>query len=592
MKNNIIRLAFGLLFFILGLIFDLLPFYLVSYIILGYDIFIKSFNNIKNKDFFDENTLMLLATVCAFLISKNSEAVLVIMLYQIGETLSDYAVDSSKEKIAKLMDLRVDTARVIDNNKETMVESCDVKIGDVVLVKPGEKVPLDGVCLSSSVSLDTKSLTGEALPVVVSLDDEVLSGSIVLNKPIMVKVTKRFDDCTVSKIVKFMMDADTNKTDKERFITRFSKVYTPIICALALLIFLIPTVLGYDFKVYLYKALIFLVISCPCALVISVPLSFFSGIGRCSKEGILVKNTMILEKALLITTIFYDKTGTLTNGEFEVVDIVPSKGVSSDKLKELSTAAEIYSNHPLSNVLSFDYKILKKDVKDLEEVAGKGIRCLYKNKELLVGKFKENNLKVLGSVVNIIYDGKYMGYIVISDTLKKESKDAVSRLKKMGIEQVMLTGDNETFAKKIASKLGINYKASLLPIDKAKNVSRALSNDKVVAFVGDGINDAPSLVTSDIGISMGSIGSDVALEASQVVLMNDNLNGIEKLINISKYTDLKIKENIIFALCFKILILILGLFGSVSIYMAIFADVGVMLLTILNSLLIFKKKFD
>ena len=587
------QLISGIIIFIIAFLLKSLPLYIISYLILGYDIFIKAFNNIKKKEFFDENTLMIIATVGAFIINENMEAVLVIMLYQIGETLSDYALDNSKTKIAALMDLRGDFARLIKDDKEKKVNPNKVKIGDIILVKPGEVVPLDGISLDDDISLDTKSLTGEARPLVVKTNDEVLSGSIVVSKPLRIKVTKDGDNSTVSKIVKFMKNAEENKTKTESFITRFSHIYTPVVCLLALLIFLIPTLLGYNYVDFLYKALIFLVISCPCALVISVPLSFFSGIGRCSKEGILVKSTTVLEKASKISKIYYDKTGTLTTGEFIVASIVPSKGVSISLLKELVTAGELYSNHPLSKILSFkDVKVKKSEVTDFEEIAGTGVRCKYKKKELVVGRGVNNNVSELGTVVFLTYDHKEMGYIVISDNLKETSKEAVDELNRLEIEQTMLTGDREKYAMKIAKDLNIHYKASLLPVDKAEIVKQSLIDSDVVAFVGDGINDAPALVTSDIGISMGGIGSDMAMEASDVILMHDDLRGISKFIRISKYTNIKIRQNIVFALSFKILILLLGLIIDLPIYLAIFADVGVMLLTILNSLLIFKKNFN
>ena len=587
------QLISGIIIFIIAFLLKSLPLYIISYLILGYDIFIKAFNNIKKKEFFDENTLMIIATVGAFIINENMEAVLVIMLYQIGETLSDYALDNSKTKIAALMDLRGDFARLIKDDKEKKVNPNKVKICDIILVKPGEVVPLDGISLDDDISLDTKSLTGEARPLVVKTNDEVLSGSIVVSKPLRIKVTKDGDNSTVSKIVKFMKNAEENKTKTESFITRFSHIYTPVVCLLALLIFLIPTLLGYNYVDFLYKALIFLVISCPCALVISVPLSFFSGIGRCSKEGILVKSTTVLEKASKISKIYYDKTGTLTTGEFKITSIVPSKGVSISLLKELVTAGELYSNHPLSKILSFkDVKVKKSEVTDFEEIAGTGVRCKYKKKELVVGRGVNNNVSELGTVVFLTYDHKEMGYIVISDNLKETSKEAVDELNRLEIEQTMLTGDREKYAMKIAKDLNIHYKASLLPVDKAEIVKQSLIDSDVVAFVGDGINDAPALVTSDIGISMGGIGSDMAMEASDVILMHDDLRGISKFIRISKYTNIKIRQNIVFALSFKILILLLGLIIDLPIYLAIFADVGVMLLTILNSLLIFKKNFN
>ena len=591
--NKKLQLVVGIVVFVIAFIFKSLPVYIVSYLILGYDIFIKAFNNIKNKVFFDENTLMIIATIGAFIINENMEAVLVILLYQIGESLSDYAIDNSKDKIVSLMDSRADTARVIVDDKEKVIDSNKVKVNDVILIKPGETVPLDGVSLDDDISLDTKSLTGEVKPLIVYKNDNVLSGSIVLSKPLKIKVVRELEDSTVSKIVKFMRDASLNKTKTESFITRFSHFYTPIVCFLALLIFIVPTILGYNYQIFLNKALIFLVISCLCALVISVPLSFFSGIGRCSKEGILVKNTIVLEKACRINTIYYDKTGTLTTGDFKVDKIFPNKGVSISLLKELVTAAEIYSNHPLSKVLTFDnIKIKKSDITNLEEIAGKGIKCKYKKKELLVGNFNNRNVDALGSVVFVHYDNKEMGYLVISDELKSSSKLAIEELNDLGIKQIMLTGDKEKFAKMIATNLKIDYVASLLPIDKAEVIEKSLSNDKVVAFVGDGINDAPALAISDIGISMGSIGSDVAMEASDIILMHDNLKSIKKLIKISKYTNIKIRQNIVLALFFKILIMILGIVTPIPIYLAIFADVGVMLITILNSLLVFKKRFS
>ena len=602
MMNKVIRLVIGTICYIGALIFSYFPLYILSYIILAYDVLWKAITNIFKGEIFDENFLMSIATIGAFAIQEYQEAVAVMLFYQIGETLSDLAVDRSKDKIATLMDLQSPVARVLRNNSQVEVNPQEVALDEKILVEPGEKVPLDGIIIEGSSDVDTKSLTGESLPITLKEKETILSGSIVLNHPLTIQVTKTLENSTVTKMLDFIKHANQHKTSTEKFITKFAKVYTPIICLFAFLLCFIPVVFfegNFDF--WLYKSLVFLVISCPCALVISIPLSFFSGVGRASQAGILVKNTEVLENITKVKTILYDKTGTLTQGKFIIDTIHSLPGYRSDDVCFYAKVAEMHSHHPISQLLaaSSTRSVRKSAIKQVEEISGMGVTCSYQGKSIAAGNHKlMQNLKIkipkveeLGTIVFVAVDQKLIGYIVIVDGLKKTTKESLTLLRKKGINQIMLTGDRNLYAKALAQELAIDYQAELLPLDKVKIVeSMAHQDDNLVAFVGDGLNDAPALVASDVGISMGSIGSDAAIEASDVVLMNDDLLKLNDLFTISSYTKKKAIQNIVLALTVKLIILVLGVFSTISIWLAVFADVGVSLLAILNSLLILRIK--
>lgn len=577
-----------------------LTFLILSYIIISYELYIKAIKNLLNKELFDENFLMILATIGAFYIQEYKEAVLVILLFQIGEYLSDLAVNNSKKTITNLLDLRSEETNIIVKEEIIKIETKKVKIGDIFIVKPGEKVPLDGIIISGKTSFDTSSLTGESVPKILSENENILSGYVNHDSVVKVKATKTYETSTASKIIELIENSNEKKAKTEKFITKFSKIYTPVVVLIALLIITIPTLIGLSFDEWLYKGLVFLVMSCPCALVISVPLSFFLGIGRASKEGILVKGSNELEKLQNIETICFDKTGTITEGVFEVQRVTPI-GIKKEELLELVAYAEYYSNHPIAKALKKDYpkNVDKKNISNFKEISGKGISATVKNDKILVGNAKlleDKNIEIskstqVGTIIYIAKNQKYIGNILIADTIKEESKQIVEALNKEGIKNiVMLSGDDETTVKDIAKKTNIlKYYAKLLPTDKVEIVKQ-LSENNLLAFVGDGINDAPVIKLADIGISMGKVGSDAAIEASDIVLMHDNLNKIPIAIKISRYTKKVMKFNIVFALLTKLIVLILGVFGITSIWMAVFADVGVTLIAVLNTLSILKKK--
>lgn len=579
-----------------------LAFLILSYIIISYELYIKAIKNLLNKELFDENLLMILATIGAFYIKEYKEAVLVILLFQIGEYLSDLAVNNSKKTITNLLDLRSEETNLIVKEEIIKTETKKVKVGDTFIVKPGEKVPLDGIIISGKTSFDTSSLTGESVPKTLSENDNILSGYVNLDSFVKVKATKTYETSTASKIIELIENSNEKRTKTEKFITKFSKIYTPAVVFIALSITIIPTIIGLSFNEWLYKALVFLVMSCPCALVISVPLALFLGIGRASKEGILIKGSNVLEKLQNIETICFDKTGTITEGVFEIQKITPVN-IKEEKLLELAVYTEYYSNHPIAKALKKGYlkNIDKKNISDFKEISGKGISTTVKNDKLLVGNAKlleEENIEFpksneVGTVIYIAKNQKYIGNILIADTLKEESKQIVQTLNKEGIKNiVMLSGDTENTVKDIAKKINISkYYAKLLPTDKVKIVKQLSEND-FLAFVGDGINDAPVIKIADIGISMGKVGSDAAIEASDIVLMHDNLNKIPIAIKISRYTKKVMKFNIAFAVLMKFIVLILGFFGITSIWMAVFADVGVTLISVLNTLSILKKKLS
>lgn len=601
LNSDLIKIIISAILFILSLFFKdniYLILLVCSYLVVSYEIFIDAVKKIFQGEIFDENTLMIIATISAFIIGEYPEAVMVMLLFEFGEYLSDLAVDNSKESITKLMDLRSDYVNLKNGDEIEKVDIKKAKVGDLFLVKPGEKVPLDGVIVSGNTSLDTSSLTGESIPKEVNVGDSVLSGFVNGSGLITVKATSEFSNSTASKIINMLENSNEKKTKAEKFITRFSKIYTPIVVLLAVLLVLIPMLLGGDFNEWFYKALVFLVTACPCALVISVPLGFFCGVGRASREGILIKGSNGLDSLNKLETIIFDKTGTITEGKFEVRDIV-SNGVSKEELLKYAAYLEYYSNHPiaLSIVKAYNGKIDESEIKDYKELSGQGVKGIVFSKKLMIGSenlfSKEGiivpNVKTFGTVVYVICDDKYIGYLVIGDKIKESANNLVNNLKKIGINRtVMLSGDNKNIVCEVANKVNIDeYYAELLPIDKVEKL-KEIKKTTFTAFVGDGINDAPVIKEADLGISMGSIGSDAAIEASDVVLMHDNLSKIVVAIKIAKVTQSIVKFNIVFALGFKLLMLVLATFGFASIWMAVFADVGVTLLAVLNSLRIMK----
>lgn len=575
---------------------------ILSYLIVSYEVFIDAFKNALKGEIFDENLLMIIATVGAFFINEYQEAIIVMLLFELGEYISDLAVDNSKKSITELMDLRSDYVYLKVNNKIKKVDIKNVKLDSIFVVKPGEKVPLDGVIVDGNTNIDSSSLTGESIPRHVKVGDSVLSGTLNVDSVIEVKATSEFETSTASKIIDIIEKSNDKKTNTEKFITRFSRIYTPIVVLLSILITLIPVILGYEFNDWIYKSLEFLVISCPCALVVSVPLGFFCGIGRASKEGILIKGSNELDHLSKIKAIVFDKTGTITHGNFEVNKVCNTKGVEKDKLLEIAVYCEFYSNHPIAKAIikKYDKDIDKNKIKDFNEKSGYGVSCKINKDKYIVGSFKylsENNIKAqvhnneIGTVIYIAKNNEYLGHILITDIIKKEAYDLVEQLSLVGIDKVtMLSGDDIEIVKKVGNEVKINdYYSNLLPNEKVEKLNE-IKKENFTAFVGDGINDAPVIKLSDIGYSMGGIGSDAAIEASDVVLMKDDLSNIVKSIKISKMCKKIITFNIVFALVFKVLILILSFLGITNMLMAVFSDVGVTLLSVLNVLRIMKKK--
>ena len=593
LNEELYKIFISTILFILAIIFKINILFIFAYIIISYELFIEA---IKEKELFNEATLMIIATIGAIFINEYQEAVIVMILFQLGEYLSDLAVNNSKKSIIELMDLRSDIVTLEDN---TQIDIDDCKIGTKFVVKPGEKIPLDGIVIEGSSTLDTKSLTGESKPLIVKKNSEVLSGSINLDSILIIKSTKTSKTSTAARIIDIIENSNENKTKTEKFITRFSKVYTPIVCVLAILLVIIPTLLGEDFSTWLYRSLNFLVISCPCALVISIPLGFFCGIGRASHEGILIKGSNELDHLSSIKALVFDKTGTITHGNFDV-DLICNKGIKKEELLEIAAYAEYYSNHPIAKSIlkKYNKKIDKKRISDYKEVSGKGIKVKIDNNLYLVGNEKLlKNIDIdihndeIGTTVYIAREQTYLGHIVITDTIKKEAYKLVDNLEKLNINKViMLSGDNIDIVSKVGKEIKIKeYYGNLLPQDKVDKINE-IKKDFTTAFVGDGINDAPVIKLSDIGIAMGGIGSDATIEASDIVLLKDDLNNIPKAIKISKLTKRIIKFNIIFAISFKIFILLLAAIGYTSIWLSVLSDVGVTILSILNSLRILYKE--
>lgn len=570
-----------------------------SYLLIGGEVVLTAIKNIAKGQVFDENFLMTVATIGAFTINQYPEAVAVMLFYEIGETIQGYAVNKSRSSISSLMDIRADYANLIINGKEKKVSPETVKVEDVILVKPGEKIPLDGVVIEGESFIDTSALTGESVPRKIVPNDEILSGGINTSGLLKVKVTKKFGESTVSRILEMVENAASKKADTEKFITKFAKVYTPIVVVLAILIAVIPSIFIKDalFSTWLYRALVFLVVSCPCALVVSVPLGFFAGIGGASKKGVLVKGSNYLELLKDLETVVFDKTGTLTEGVFSVTEI-NTNGIDKEKLIEVAAMAESFSNHPIAISIIKEYgkEIDKEVIKEYKEISGRGIKAVINNEEVLVGNSKlmnefnilYNEVDSIGTVVYCAINGEFKGSIVISDKIKENAVEALINLKKAGVKKtVMLTGDNKKTAYKVGEKINIDeVHSELLPLDKVKEVEeimkRSNKNGKL-AFVGDGVNDAPVLARADIGIAMGGIGSDAAIEAADIVLMKDDISALVDAINVSKKTNKILWQNIVFALGIKILVMVLGTFGIANMWTAVFADVGVTIIAIINS---------
>lgn len=570
-----------------------------SYLLIGGEVVLTAIKNIAKGQVFDENFLMTVATIGAFTINQYPEAVAVMLFYEIGETIQGYAVNKSRSSISSLMDIRADYANLIINGKEERVSPETVKVEDVILVKPGEKVPLDGVVIEGESFIDTSVLTGESVPRKIVPNDEILSGGINTSGLLKVKVTKKFGESTVSRILEMVENAASKKADTEKFITKFAKVYTPIVVVLAILIAVIPSIFIKDalFSTWLYRALVFLVVSCPCALVVSVPLGFFAGIGGASKKGVLVKGSNYLELLKDLETVVFDKTGTLTEGVFSVTEI-NTNGIDKEKLIEVAAMAESFSNHPIAISIIKEYgkEIDKEVIKAYKEILGRGIKAVINNEEVLVGNSKlmnefnilYNEVDSIGTVVYCAINGEFKGSIVISDKIKENAAEALINLKKAGVKKtVMLTGDNKKTAYKVGKKINIDeIHSELLPLDKVREVEELLKRSNKngkLAFVGDGVNDAPVLARADIGIAMGGIGSDAAIEAADIVLMKDDINALVDAINISKKTNKILWQNIVFALGIKILVMVLGTFGIANMWTAVFADVGVTIIAIINS---------
>lgn len=569
---------------------------IISYIIVGYDVLILAVKNLLRGRALDENFLMGLATVGAFAINERFEAVLVMLLYQIGEYLQNYAVDQSRKSISSLMDIKPDYAVKLVDGNEVKCDPDEINVGDIIIIRPGEKVPLDGKVISGLSSIDAKALTGESMPVEVSVDSDVLSGSINLDGVLEVEVTKAYFESTVKQILDLVENASANKAPAEKFIARFAKYYTPIVVAFAVILaFGVPLVtIGklYDYN-HLYNALTFLVISCPCALVISVPLSFFGGIGGASKIGVLFKGSNYVESLAKADHVLFDKTGTLTEGNFAVVDVITD--TDREDVIKYAAFAEYYSNHPIAKSIVQEYgeRINTELLTDAEEIAHHGVGVTYEGQKIWAGNYKlmtlngieANEYKTDKSVVYVALDNQYLGVIVIADEIKSEAYNAIKNLKALGINDLeMLTGDHELIAKEVATKLGLSdYHSSLTPVDKVNIVSQHMENNRNVVFVGDGINDAPVLTTSSVGVAMGALGSDAAIEAADVIIMDDNPNKLPSAIKQSKRTMKIVKQNIVFALSIKFLFMILGTMGISNMAMAVFADVGVSLLAILNA---------
>ena len=590
--------------------------YFIPYLIVGCDVIVRAAKNISNGQVFDENFLMMIATFAAFGLgafgdAQYSEALAVMLFYQIGEAFQDYAVGQSRASITEMMEIAPESAFILNGDSAEEVSPDDVEIGSIIVIRPGDKVPLDGVVIDGSSFLDTSALTGESVPRRVSEGDDIISGCVNGEGTLKVKVTREYDDSTVAKILELVENASTRKAVIENFVTRFARVYTPIVTiGAALLALILPPAFNLSWADGIERACNFLIVSCPCALVISVPLGFFGGIGAASKLGVLVKGSNFLEAAASLDTMVFDKTGTLTEGEFKVSKVVPAEGVSKAELLELAAYGELYATHPIGKSIleavesdSLDTSRLN----DLQNISGKGTTADLDGKRLLVGSHKlmaENSISNIsdeytaeaGTLTFVSYDGVYKGYIVISDTVKENAKESIAAVKREGIRKtVMLSGDRQAAAETVAKELGLDeVKYELLPADKISELEKLIGNrcegDGKLGYVGDGINDAPVLMRADVGIAMGSLGSDAAIEAADIVLMDDDLRKLSLILRIARRTMKIVKSNIAFAIGVKIIILILSAIGLASMWMAVFGDVGVSIICILNSMRVLRYK--
>ena len=572
---------------------------LIAYILVGKDTVLGAIKNVEKGDFLDEKFLMTIATLGAILIGEYPEAVAVMLFYEVGELFQGYAINKSRKSIADMMDIKPEYANVIRNNKSQKVDPDEVQIGETIEIKPGERVPLDATVVKGESTLDTSALTGESVPVEVREGANILSGCININGLIIAEVTKEYFDSTVNKVLDLVENASAKKSKSERLITRFSKIYTPIVIGLAVLLAILPPIISgeYNFRVWIFRALSFLVVSCPCAFVISVPLSFFSGIGAASRAGVLIKGGNYLEALSKVDTVVFDKTGTLTKGVFNVQKVVVlDKNIDEDKFISLVAAAESGSNHPISKSIQkyYNKEIDTNSINSIKEISGKGIEAIIDNRKILVGNEKLINIPKdisiddIGTILYVEIDNKFAGYIVISDELKKDSKKTIKDLKDIGIKKtIMLTGDLEKVSKKVGKDLGLDeVYTNLLPQDKVSKFEEIIENKKSkgnVVFVGDGINDAPVLARADVGIAMGAMGSDAAIEAADVVIMTDEPSKIVTAIKSSKRTMKIAMQNIILAFGVKAIALILSALGITDMWMAVFADTGVTILAVLNS---------
>lgn len=623
-KFEIMMMSFSILILIIGLILEHLfkdviwfeyisiPLFIISYLLISYDILIKSFKNIIRGQVFDENFLMAIASIGAMFLKEFHEAILVIFLYKLGELFQDYAINNSHRSIRNLLELQPSFANLLKDNEIKEVDPKEVEVDDIIIIKPGEKVPLDGVIIEGCSSFDTSGISGESKPIDLDVDSLISSGYINLSSLVKVKVTKNYENSNISKILKMIEESQEKKSNNEKFITKFAKYYTPIVVILALILVLIPSLLHLiipdiikePFESWLYRGLVFLVVSCPCALVISVPLAFFGGIGRCSKSGILVKGSNYLEKMANIDTIVFDKTGTITKGNF-VINKIINKNTSKEEVLKIAYLCDYYSTHPIATAIKDKAKDIIIDIEcitDVTNLGGLGVQAKINNKLALVGneklmkesKINYEKINEVGTVVYVAYDNNFLGAILIKDELKENIKEDIEEFHLKGIKTLMLSGDNGEVCKEVASTLGIkNYKSELFPLDKVNELEVVLKNKKEknsIVFIGDGVNDAPSLVKADVGISMGGLGSDVAIESSDIVINDDSIGKVNELIKISKVTNNIVKQNIIFSIGIKVMIMILSIFGIANILLGIFADVGVMILAVLNSVRILSIK--
>lgn len=607
-KIEIVKLVIALIIFVIAIV-KIVPekltiwLYVLAYILSGYGVLLKSIKNIFKGEIFDENFLMGVATIGAFAINEPVEAVAVMIFYNLGELFQDIATDKSKKSIISLMNIKPKIANLRENNEIKTVNPDELKVGDIIIVKPGEKVPVDGIVINGKSFINTSALTGESVPRKVVINDEVLAGSINENNVIEIKVTKEFKDTAISGIIELVKNSNKNKSKTELFITKFAKIYTPIVVFLAVILAFVPPIfVGFEnLNEWVRRALVFLVTSCPCALVLSIPLGYFAGIGKAGKEGVLVKGSTYLDLITKANTIVLDKTGTITKGNFDVTKVILAKEINEEELLETAGIAESMSNHPIAKSIinKVNKKIDAKEISEYSEIAGMGIKAKYKEDEILVGNSKlleSENIKYypcneVGAIVYVAKNKKYLGAIVISDVIKEDSKEAIINFKKNGIKNVyMLTGDNKKTAEDVAKCVSIgNVYSNLLPNEKQEKMKEIKEKTGITITVGDGINDAPVLALADIGISIGNTGSDLAIETSDMVIMDGKLSSLNKLIKTSKRTKKIVMQNIYFAIGIKVIVLILGALGISTMWEAVFADVGVTFITVLNALRIFKK---